>query len=75
MVLSWLAPNPRARRDAKSGRAQQYVIDPAGIPELCDMLKQCPRHQPTPLHALASLAHRASVPDAVRVPGLDTPST
>src|SRR6266481_6235373 len=66
MVFSWLAPNPRIRRDAKFGRAQQYVIDPEGIPELCDMLKQCPRHQPTPLHALASLAERLGL-GAIRV--------
>ncbi len=58
MVFSWLAPNPRARRDLKFGRAQRFVINPAGIPELCEELKECPRHQPTPLYALANLAER-----------------
>src|SRR6266851_10023211 len=58
MVFSWLAPNPRARRDAEFGRVQQFVINPAGIPEVCDMLKECPRHQPTPLYGLANLAER-----------------
>ena len=38
MVFSWLAPNPRARRDAKFGRVQQFVINPAGIPEPADQV-------------------------------------
>ena len=63
MVTPWLAKNPRARRDRTFGRAQQFVINPDGIPELCEMLKDCPRHQPTPLHALANLAGRLGVGD------------
>ena len=58
MVAPWLAKNPRARRDLKFGRAQRFVINPDGIPELCEELKECPRHQPTPLYALANLAER-----------------
>jgi diaminopropionate ammonia-lyase len=37
------------------------VIDLDGIAELCEELKQCPRHQPTPLHVLADLAERLGV--------------
>jgi diaminopropionate ammonia-lyase len=56
MVPPWLAKNPRARPGLAFGRAQQFVINPNGIPELCDMLTECPRHQPTPLYALPNLA-------------------
>ena len=58
MVPSWLAHNPRASRTLRFGRDQQYVVNPNGIPELCEDLKQCPRHSPTPLHALPGLADR-----------------
>ena len=40
----------------KFGREQQFVINPNGIAELCDELKQCPRHKPTPLYSLPALA-------------------
>jgi diaminopropionate ammonia-lyase len=40
------------------GREQQFVINPNGIAELCDMLGQCPRHAPTPLLSLPGLAGR-----------------
>jgi diaminopropionate ammonia-lyase len=56
MVPPWLAKNPRAGPDLEFGREQQFVIDPDGIPELCDMLTDCPKHKPTPLYALPSLA-------------------
>jgi diaminopropionate ammonia-lyase len=56
MVPPWLAKNPRAGPDLEFGRAQQFVIDPDGIPELCDMLTECPKHKPTPLYALPNLA-------------------
>ena len=56
MVPPWLAKNPRAGPDLEFGREQQFVIDPDGIPELCDMLTECPKHSPTPLYALPSLA-------------------
>ena len=56
MVPPWLASNPRARPDLEFGREQQFVIDPDGIPELCAMLTDCPKHSPTPLYALPSLA-------------------
>ena len=56
MVPPWLASNPRARPDLEFGREQQFVIDPNGIPELCAMLTDCPKHSPTPLYALPSLA-------------------
>src|SRR5258708_35098543 len=61
MVPPWLAKNPRATAQLKFGREQQFVIDPNGIPELCDMLKECPKHAPTPLYALAALAQRLGV--------------
>jgi diaminopropionate ammonia-lyase len=56
MVPPWLAKNPRAGPDLEFGREQQFVINPAGIPELCDMLTDCPKHKPTPLYALTGLA-------------------
>ena len=58
MVTPWLANNPRAAKALKFGRDQQFVINPNGIPELCEDLKQCPRHAPTPLHSLPALAER-----------------
>ena len=57
----WLAKNPRARRSAEFGRAQQRVVNPNGIPELCEELKQCPAHKPTPLFELPALAERLGV--------------
>jgi diaminopropionate ammonia-lyase len=56
MVPPWLAKNPRAGPDLEFGREQQFVINPDGIPELCDMLTDCPKHKPTPLYALPALA-------------------
>jgi diaminopropionate ammonia-lyase len=61
MVTPWLAKNPRATQAVKFGRDQQFVINPNGIPELCEELKQCPRHAPTPLHSLPALAERLGV--------------
>ncbi|CAN5922287.1 diaminopropionate ammonia-lyase [soil metagenome] len=61
MIASWLAPNPRAPQALTFGRDQQFVINPNGIPELCEELKQCPRHVPTPLYALPALAARLGV--------------
>lgn len=58
MVTPWLANNPRAAKAGKFGRDQQFVVNPNGIPELCEDLKQCPRHAPTPLHSLPALADR-----------------
>src|SRR5215475_3026720 len=61
MVPSWLAHNPRASSALKFGRDQQYVVNPNGIPELCEELKQCPRHAPTPLYSLPALAARLGI--------------
>ena len=58
MVPPWLAENPRVGPGLAFGREQQFVVDPDGIPELCDMLAECPRHKPTPLYALPALAAR-----------------
>lgn len=58
---SWLARNPRARRDLPFGREQQFVVNPNGIPELLEELGQCPAHRVTPLHALPGLAGRLGV--------------
>jgi len=58
MVPPWLAENPRIGPGLAFGREQQFVVDPDGIPELCDMLAECPRHRPTPLYALPALAAR-----------------
>ena len=58
---AWLARNPRAGRSLKFGREQQFVVNPNGIAELCDMLKECPKHQPTPLYSLPNLARRFGV--------------
>jgi diaminopropionate ammonia-lyase len=66
MVTPWLVRNPRAAKVLKFGREQQFVVNPNGIPELSEDLKQCPRHAPTPLHALPALAKRLGV-DEVRV--------
>ncbi|MDP1960741.1 MAG: pyridoxal-phosphate dependent enzyme, partial [Reyranella sp.] len=63
---SWLANNPRARRDLPFGREQQFVVNPNGIPELLEELGQCPAHRVTPLHALPGLAGRLGVAE-VRV--------
>ena len=56
MVPPWLAKNPRAGPDLEFGRGQQFVINPNGISELCNMLTECPKHKPTPLYALPNLA-------------------
>ena len=58
MVTPWLAANPRAHASRTFGREQQFVINPNGIPELCEELKQCPRHTPTPLYSLPALARQ-----------------
>jgi len=58
---SWLAHNPRAKRDLAFGREQQFVVNPNGIPELLEELGQCPAHKVTPLHALPGLAGRLGV--------------
>lgn len=41
MIPPWLAKNPRATQGLEFGREQRFVIDPDGIPELCDMLTDC----------------------------------
>src|SRR5262245_51394968 len=61
MSPPWLAHNPRLARGVKFGIDQQFVVNPNGIPELCDMLKECPRHAPTPLLFLPGLATRLGV--------------
>src|SRR5262245_41152815 len=61
MVPAWLAKNPRATSHLKVGREQRFVVDPNGIAELCDMLKECPKHAPTPIYALPTLAERLGV--------------
>src|SRR5262249_22906214 len=66
MIPSWLAKNPRIARGRSFGPGQQFVVDPRGIPALCDMLKECPRHEPTPLVALKNLAQRFGL-DEMRV--------
>src|SRR5882757_10455733 len=58
MVPPWLAENPRIGPGLAFGCEQRFVVDPDGIPELCDMLAECPRHRPTPLYALPALAAR-----------------
>jgi len=57
----WLAPNPRAKRNLEFGRAQQRVINPNGVDELCKELKQCPAYKPTPLYSLPALAERLGI--------------
>ncbi len=57
----WLAPNPRAKRNLAFGSEQQRVINPNGIPELCEDLRKCPAHKPTPLYELPALAERLGV--------------
>lgn len=61
MVTPWLEKNPRAAKTLKFDREQQYVVNPNGIPELCEELKQCPKHSTTPLHSLPALAERLGV--------------
>ena len=58
MVPPWLAENPRVGPGLAFGGEQRFVVDPDGIPELCDMLTECPRHKPTPLYELPALATR-----------------
>ncbi|KAK6021885.1 diaminopropionate ammonia-lyase family protein [Ostertagia ostertagi] len=60
-LAPWLAKNPRATRPLEFGREQQFVINPNGIPELCEELKACPAHKPTPLYELPALAARLGV--------------
>jgi diaminopropionate ammonia-lyase len=60
-LAPWLTKNPRATRPLKFGREQQFVINPNGIPELCEELKACPAHKPTPLYELPALAARLGV--------------
>lgn len=57
----WLAPNPRAKRNLAFGSEQQRVINPNDIPELCEDLRKCPAHKPTPLYELPALAERLGV--------------
>ena len=57
----WLANNPRADRSLAFGRAQQFVVNPNGIPELLEELGQCPAHKVTPLFSLPNLAARLGV--------------
>jgi len=61
MVPAWLAQNPRATPPLKFGREQRFVVNPDGIAALGEMLKECPRHAPTPLYALPALAERLGV--------------
>ena len=61
MTTPWLAPNPRADRSLAFGRAQRFVVNPNGIPELLEELGQCPAHRVTPLHNLPDLAARLGV--------------
>ena len=61
MIPPWLAKNPRATQGLEFGREQRFVIDPDGIPELCDMLTDCPKHKPTPLYSLPTLAERSGL--------------
>ena len=61
MVPSWLAHNPRATPRQPFGREQQRVVNPNGIAEFYAMLRDCPRHAPTALHALPALAARLGV--------------
>ncbi len=61
MVPPWLAANPRAKKGLAFGRDQQFVVNPNGVPELTDELKQCPAHRATPLYSLPSLASRLGV--------------
>lgn len=61
MVPSWLAANPRAKKGLAFGRAQQFVVNPNGVPELTDELGACPAHKTTPLYALPALAERLGV--------------
>ena len=63
MALSWLAPNPRARRDQPYGDAQRSVINAAGVADLAKMLEQCPAHRVTPLYRLPALARQLGVAD------------
>jgi diaminopropionate ammonia-lyase len=60
MTSDWIDRNPRAGT-LPFGRDQQYVVNPNGVPELLDMLKACPAHRETPLHALPALARRLGV--------------
>jgi diaminopropionate ammonia-lyase len=61
MVTPWLAKNPRLDRDLAFGRAQQFVVNPDGVPELLAELSACPAHRVTPLHRLPALAERLGV--------------
>ncbi|MFO1081398.1 MAG: diaminopropionate ammonia-lyase [Reyranellaceae bacterium] len=58
MVPSWLAKNPRATPHRPFGPEQRRVVDPSGVAEFHAMLRDCPRHAPTALHALPALAAR-----------------
>jgi diaminopropionate ammonia-lyase len=59
MVPSWLAHNPRAKRDLPYGAAQRAVIDPDAVPDI-GMLA-VPDKGPTPLLGLPALAAHLGV--------------
>jgi diaminopropionate ammonia-lyase len=59
MTLDWIDRNPRPT--PAFGRDQHHVVNPDGVPELLDMLKACPAHKETPLHALPALAKQLGV--------------
>jgi diaminopropionate ammonia-lyase len=61
LIPKWLAANPRTRKGQSFGRAQQYVVNPNGVPELTDELAACPAHKTTPLLSLPALADRLGV--------------
>lgn len=60
-LSAWLAANPRLDRNLAFGRAQQFVVNPNGVPELALELGECPAHRVTPLHRLPALAERLGV--------------
>ena len=61
MTKDWLARNSRSLHNLAFGCDQRYVVDPARVPELMEMLKACPAHKQTPLYSLPALASRLSV--------------
>ncbi len=66
MSLSWLASNPRARRNRPYGPAQRTIVTAEDPDALVATLDACPMHRPTPLHALPALARRLGL-DSVYV--------
>ena len=61
MQPDWLFRNPASNKQRPYGAAQRSVLNLAGLEAVEAALTQCPRHAPTPLHALPGLARELGI--------------